>query len=53
MSDTLLTSLLYPYNRIDQDDHNPMVTVIGDMPMLVQRELQARALSIDECQLIF
>lgn len=45
-SDAYLTSLLYPYNTLSGIDKNPQVIAIGDMPMLVQREIQARALSV-------
>ena len=47
MSDSYLTSFLYPYNSVTPDPQNSKVVAIGDMPTLVQRELQARALGID------
>jgi len=47
MSDTFLTSFLYPYNSVTPDSRNSKVVAIGDMPILVKREIQARALGID------
>jgi len=51
--DSFLTPLLYPYNSLASAEDNPRLAVIGDMPLLVQKELQARALSIDQCKHIF
>ena len=51
--DAFLTPLLYSYNTLSSTATNPRVIAIGDMPTLVQKEIQARALNIDQCQQIF
>jgi hypothetical protein len=51
--DAFLTSFLYPYNSLMDTAENPRVLAIGDMPVLIQKELQARALSVDQCKQIF
>jgi hypothetical protein len=39
LCDSFMTPLLYNYNSIDGQEDNPKVIAIGDMPMLVQKEL--------------
>ena len=46
-SDAFLTPLLYSYNSLASTESNPRVIAVGDMPMLIQKELYARALTID------
>lgn len=53
MADSFMTPMLYPYNTVTVSPSNPRVTVIGDMPLLVQREYQARSLSIKQVQKIY
>lgn len=48
--DALLSSLLYAHNCLQPTTENPRVVAIGDMPILVQKDLQARALSTDQCK---
>ena len=47
LADSLMTPLLYNYNSLDGSEENPKVIAIGDMPMLIQKEVQARALFLD------
>lgn len=49
IADAFLTPLLYSYNTLQGTESNPRVVAIGDMPLLIQKEIQARALNIEQC----
>lgn len=39
LADSFLTPMLYNYNSLDGKEDNPRVITIGDMPMLIQKEI--------------
>ena len=39
LADSFMTPMLYNYNSLEGKESNPRVIAIGDMPMLIQKEI--------------
>ena len=50
--DALMTPILWHYNSI-ASEANPRVLVVGDMPLLIQKEMAARAMPLTAVQSLF
>ena len=53
-ADAFFTSMLYAYNKMGGSKGNSGVqVVVGDMPMIIQREMAARKLKVTQAQDLF
>lgn len=50
--DALMTPILWHYNTMVSES-DPRILVVGDMPLLIQKEMAARALPLTAVQSMF
>lgn len=51
--DAFFTPLLYSYNTPQVDSDNARLMITGDMPLLIQKEIHARAMPLKVAQHLF